>query len=112
MSTQKVALVTGANRGLGFEISRQLAQQGIKVLMGARIADQGETAAQSLRDEGLNVRAVKLDVTSTSDIDQHSQPIELEFGKLDVLINNAAVLIDMNVQPTGGFYSDRQPRDW
>ena len=100
MSTQKVALVTGANRGLGLEISRQLAQQGVTVLMGARKIHQGETAAQSLRDEGLNVRAVKLDVTSTNDIEQLSQQIESQFGKLDVLINNAAVLIDMNVQPT------------
>ena len=100
MSTRQIALVTGANRGLGFEISRQLAKQGVTVLMGARNLESGETAAQTLRDKGLDVHAVKLDVTSVEDMDRLSRHIESEFGRLDVLVNNAAVLIDMNVAPT------------
>ena len=100
MSTRQIALVTGANRGLGFEISRQLAKQDVTVLMGARNSESGESAARTLRDEGLDVRAVKLDVTSVEDMDRLSQQIEADFGRLDVLVNNAAVLIDMNVPPT------------
>jgi NAD(P)-dependent dehydrogenase (short-subunit alcohol dehydrogenase family) len=100
MSTRQIALVTGANRGLGFEISRQLARKDITVFMGARNSESGETAAQTLRDEGLDVRAVKLDVTSVEDMDRLFQQIESECGRLDVLVNNAAVLIDMNVAPT------------
>ena len=100
MNTRPIALVTGANRGLGFEISRQLAKQDLTVLMGARNPESGETAAQTLRDEGLDVRAVKLDVTSVDDMGRLSEQIDSDFGRLDVLVNNAAVLIDMNVPPT------------
>jgi NAD(P)-dependent dehydrogenase (short-subunit alcohol dehydrogenase family) len=100
MSNQRIALVTGANRGLGFEISRQLGGLGFTVLIGARSEDQGTTASQELRDEGLDVQAVRLDVTRAEDIDRVAQQIDGQFGRLDVLVNNAAVLLDMNVQPS------------
>ncbi len=98
--SQRIALVTGANRGLGFEISRQLGQRRFIVLMGARNEEQGDAAAKTLRDEGLDVRAVRLDMTSSEDVERVSEQIEEEFGRLDVLVNNAAVLLDINVQPS------------
>jgi NAD(P)-dependent dehydrogenase (short-subunit alcohol dehydrogenase family) len=95
-----IALVTGANRGLGFEISRQLGKRGLTVLMGARNERQGAEAARELQDEGLDVRAVQLNVTRSEDIERIGNHIENEFGRLDVLVNNAAVLLDINVQPS------------
>jgi NAD(P)-dependent dehydrogenase (short-subunit alcohol dehydrogenase family) len=91
MQTKQVALVTGANKGLGFEIARQLGQKGFFVVLGARDAAKAEAAAATLRGENLHVRALKLDVTSSEDIASLPAYFESEFGRLDVLINNAGV---------------------
>jgi NAD(P)-dependent dehydrogenase (short-subunit alcohol dehydrogenase family) len=90
----KVALITGANKGLGLETGRQLGKLGYTVLLGSRDALKGEVAARVLREEGLSVRVVKLDVGKQSDIDAAAAMIESEFGKLDVLVNNAGVMIE------------------
>jgi len=100
MGREHVALVTGANRGLGFEISRQLGQKGMTVLMGARSTEKGHQAVEKLRGEGLDTRAVALDVTDSASIASAVETIRSEFGKLDVLVNNAAVLLDIGVQPS------------
>ncbi len=68
MNDKTVALVTGANRGLGFEISRQLGQRGMTVIMGARDSGKGEDAAEILHIEGLDTRAVALEVTDSASI--------------------------------------------
>jgi NAD(P)-dependent dehydrogenase (short-subunit alcohol dehydrogenase family) len=88
------ALVTGANRGIGLEVSRQLAQQGYTVLLGARDHIKGAQAAQLLLGEGLDVRFVHLDVADQVSLDRAQAEIEREFGQLDVLVNNAAILYD------------------
>jgi NAD(P)-dependent dehydrogenase (short-subunit alcohol dehydrogenase family) len=93
-STGKVALVTGANKGLGKEIARQLGKQGITVLIGARDDAKGEQAARDLKAEGIDARPLKLEVTSPADIQAAAQQIEATFGKLDILVNNAGVLLD------------------
>lgn len=92
MLSQKVALVTGANRGLGFETSRQLAKMGIKVLMGARRSSRGKAAAKKLQDEGLDVEFILLDVTKAEHIKRVKKYIEKHFGKLDILVNNAGIV--------------------
>ena len=95
MSTaKKIALVTGANKGLGLETSRQLAAQGITVLLGARDLAKGEAAAAPLKAGGLDVRAVKIDVDDRADHAAIAAYIEKEFGVLDILINNAGVMVD------------------
>jgi len=91
MQTKQVALVTGANKGLGFETVRQLGQKGFIVVLAARDAAKAEAAAAALCGENLAVRALKLDVTSAEDIAQLPAFFEKEFGRLDVLINNAGV---------------------
>lgn len=91
MPEKKIALVTGANKGLGLETSRQLAQQGIKVLMGARDATKGTGAAEMLRAEGLDIEFIQLDVTCSDHIRQVKKYIEENFGKLDILVNNAGM---------------------
>jgi len=91
MQTKQVALVTGANKGLGFEIARQLGQKGFIVVLAARNAAKAEAAAATLCAESLHVRALKLDVTNSDDIAQLPAFFEKEFGRLDVLINNAGV---------------------
>jgi len=100
MVERKVALVTGANRGLGFEISRQLGQHHMTVLMGVRNPENGEKAAEALRGEGLDTRAIDLDVTDLASITSAVDAIRSDFGRLDVLVNNAAVLLDIGVQPS------------
>ncbi len=88
---KRVALITGANKGIGFETARQLGKLGITVLVGARNAEKSESAATKLRDEGIDARPLKLDVTSTQDRDAAVKFIEKNFGKLDILVNNAAI---------------------
>ena len=91
----KLALISGANKGIGRETAKQLAQRGFTVLLGARDLAKGEKAAQELAADGLNVRPVKLDVTAQDDIDAVVKLIDHEFdGTLDVLINNASVWLD------------------
>jgi len=90
----KVALVTGANKGLGFETARQLSRNGFKVYMGSRNEEKGTKAAQILLDEGLDVSFVKLDVNSTSDIRNTVDFIKENSGTIDVLINNAGVFLE------------------
>lgn len=90
----KIALVTGGNRGLGFETCRQLAQLGLTVILGARDVTKGETAAKQLKDRGLDVLFSHLDVSNNSHIDRIVCQIEQQFRQIDVLVNNAAILYD------------------
>jgi len=91
---QKIALATGANRGLGFEVSRQLAKLGMQVILTSRDPEKGQKAAEQLRTEGLEVVYCPLDVTNPESIASLSQFIRDKFGRLDVLINNAGLMID------------------
>jgi NAD(P)-dependent dehydrogenase (short-subunit alcohol dehydrogenase family) len=92
----QVALVTGANRGIGLEIVRQLAAKGITVILAARDPRRAEEAAQPLKAQGLAVIPRQLDVTDQASVDQLAREVEAEFGGLDILINNAGVFIDRN----------------
>ncbi|WP_430392035.1 SDR family oxidoreductase [Dyella sp. 20L07] len=93
---ERVALVSGANRGLGLEVVRQLAATGMTVLLGARKFLAGEKAARQLRREGGSVIAVPLDVTSTDDVRALSTRIEHDYGRLDILVNNAGAYFDID----------------
>jgi NAD(P)-dependent dehydrogenase (short-subunit alcohol dehydrogenase family) len=92
---KRIALVTGGNRGLGYETCRQLAQLGLTVLLGARDLTKGKSAAYQLNEkEGLDVMFYQLDVSDTNSISNVVREIDQRFGCLDVLINNAAILYD------------------
>jgi NAD(P)-dependent dehydrogenase (short-subunit alcohol dehydrogenase family) len=93
-TTKKIALVTGGNKGLGLETSRQLAAEGVTVLLGARDLAKGEASAAPLKAEGLDVRAVKIDVDDRADHTAIAAFIEKEFGVLDILVNNAGIMVD------------------
>ena len=92
--TKKVALITGANKGLGYEMAKQLAQAGVKVVVAARDTAKGEAAVEKLKHEGLDVEFLKLDVTDKEDFPKAAEFIESKFGKLDILINNAGISAD------------------
>jgi NAD(P)-dependent dehydrogenase (short-subunit alcohol dehydrogenase family) len=91
---ETIALVTGANKGIGREISRQLAGKGVLVLMGARDRERGEKAVGELRAQGLSVELVPIDVTSDSSVNQTAGEIERRHGRLDILVNNAGIAVD------------------
>ena len=97
MTSERIALVTGGNRGLGLEMAGQLAKAGDTVYLGARDLQKGQQAAASLDGD---VRAIELDVSSSASIDAAIRHIDSESGVLDTLVNNAAVLSDVGVQPT------------
>ncbi len=91
---KKVAVVTGANRGIGFETCRQLAGRGMKVVLAARDEAKGRAAAKRLRDEGLGVDFAPLDVTDDESVRLFAQHIRKTCRRVDVLVNNAGIMID------------------
>jgi NAD(P)-dependent dehydrogenase (short-subunit alcohol dehydrogenase family) len=86
--------VTGANKGLGREISRQLAAKGIFVLIGARDRERGEKAVADLRAQDLPVEFIQIDVTSQASVDHAAAEVERHQGRLDILVNNAGIALD------------------
>jgi len=86
-----IALITGANKGIGFEIARGLGAAGFTVLLGARDSARGSAAAASLVSAGLDVRFVQLDVTDPASVAAAAKHIEHEYAHLDVLVNNAGI---------------------
>jgi NAD(P)-dependent dehydrogenase (short-subunit alcohol dehydrogenase family) len=95
MATKKrIALVTGGNRGLGFETCRQLARLGLTVILTARDITKGKAASKRLNDKGLDVTFYQLDVSDESNINHIADQVESQFGRIDVLVNNAAILYD------------------
>jgi len=88
---KKVALVTGANRGIGFETAKQLGEKGITVVVGARTLQSAEETASKLKSKGIDAYGIQLDVTSSADRAAAAKFLEEKFGKLDILINNAGV---------------------
>ncbi|MGH9228829.1 MAG: SDR family oxidoreductase [Acidimicrobiales bacterium] len=91
MTFASIALITGANKGTGFEVARQLGALGMAVLVGARDTDRGAAAEHRLRELGVDARHVSLDVTDQASIDRAAGWIDSEYGRLDVLVNNAAI---------------------
>jgi NAD(P)-dependent dehydrogenase (short-subunit alcohol dehydrogenase family) len=95
--TQKKALVTGANKGLGLEMAKQLAQQGINVTITSRDKNRGESAVSQLKKEGIHVEMKLLDVSNSRDVERFIKEFASENTSLDILINNAGIEIE------GGF---------
>lgn len=92
--SRRIALVTGANRGLGLEICRQLAKNDFRVIQTARDPQKGQKAAKKLEKEGLDIIFHELDVTDPSSIDTIYNFVETEFERLDILVNNAGIFLD------------------
>ena len=91
---KKIALITGANKGIGFETARQLGKLGMAVVIGSRDAANGDAAAAKLRAEGIDAQPLKLDVTQAKDREAAVKFIQDKFGKLDILVNNAGIAED------------------
>ena len=91
---RKIAVVTGANRGIGFEICRQLAAKGISVVLTSRDEAKGRMAVAQLRSQGLEIEFYQLDVTDTSGIQRLGGFLERKYGAADILINNAGIMAD------------------
>lgn len=91
---KRICLVSGGNRGIGFETSNQLAQLGNIVLLTARDLTKGKTATKQLTDKGLDIIFYQMDVSNQKSIDDTYDKIIQRFGRLDVLVNNAAILYD------------------
>ena len=87
----KIALITGANKGIGYEVARQLGRKGITVLVAARNPELGESAAARLKADGADAHFLELDVTNTETISRAAETIRTRHGRLDILINNAGV---------------------
>jgi NAD(P)-dependent dehydrogenase (short-subunit alcohol dehydrogenase family) len=104
-SQDKVAFITGANKGLGFETARELGELGIAVVIGSRDEAKGQAAAEALKTKGIKkVEAVRFDVTRSEDHQRIARHLESRYGKLDILVNNAGVLRDPgDLGAPGGF---------
>lgn len=91
MPVEKIALITGANKGIGYETARQLGEQGNVVLVGARDEVRGKQAADSLADRGITAVPMRIDVTDAASIADAATQIEQHYGRLDILVNNAGI---------------------
>lgn len=87
-----VALVTGANRGIGLEVARQLGRRGILVLLGVRDTTKGEAAADQLRAQGINAEVLAIDTTSEATVTAAADETANRHGRLDILVNNAGIM--------------------
>jgi NAD(P)-dependent dehydrogenase (short-subunit alcohol dehydrogenase family) len=87
----KIALITGANKGIGYEVARQLGRRGITVLVAARNPALGESAAARLKADGADAHFIELDVTNGGTISRAAETIRARHGRLDILVNNAGV---------------------
>jgi NAD(P)-dependent dehydrogenase (short-subunit alcohol dehydrogenase family) len=93
----RVALVTGANKGIGFATAAGLGRLGITVLVGARDEGRGNEAVSRLLDDGVDARHLRLDVTDDSCVIAAAREVEKAFGRLDILVNNAAVKLEVSL---------------
>lgn len=100
MPAGNIALITGANKGIGFEIARQLGALQTVVLIGARDEARGDQAADALRAQGLQAAALRLDVTDGAAIARVAIQIEEQYGRLDILVNNAGISSRFRVAPS------------
>ncbi|MES2885339.1 MAG: SDR family oxidoreductase [Pseudomonadota bacterium] len=94
MASQKIALVTGANKGIGFETARQLGKQGIHIIVASRDPAKAEAATLALRSDDISAEALTLDVGSAKSIDLALKQVGDQHGRLDILVNNAGVMHD------------------
>jgi len=99
-TSQPIALVTGANKGIGYEIARGLGAAGATVLLGCRSTDRGRKAEEALRAEGIQAEALQLDVTDPDAVRAAASLIERRFGHLDILVNNAGVNLEAGAKPS------------
>jgi NAD(P)-dependent dehydrogenase (short-subunit alcohol dehydrogenase family) len=95
-----IALISGANKGIGYEIARGLGAKKIRVLVGARDEARGHAATEKLKADGADARFIRLDVTNHETIRRASEWIEKEFGRLDILVNNAGIA-EFGAKPSG-----------
>lgn len=93
-NTKRIVLVTGANKGIGKEIARQLGALGMTVLLGVRDSGRGEEAVVELKAGGADAEAIRIDVTDEASITEAASQIEAKFGRLDVLVNNAGIALE------------------
>ena len=100
MSAKVVALVTGANKGIGFEVARQLAQAEVHVLIGVRNPEKGAAAVAQLSEEGLIGESLPIDVTDLGSIADAAVKIAADFGRLDILVNNAGTVASDDMPPS------------
>ncbi|MEY8738429.1 SDR family oxidoreductase [Bacillales bacterium AN1005] len=94
LKNKQIALVTGGNRGIGFELVKQLALKGFKVILASRDSKRGQESAQKLKESNLDVSFVVMDVENQESIRQAATYVNEKYGRLDVLINNAGVYLD------------------
>lgn len=101
MTAKRQALVTGANKGIGLAIAKGLAEAGMTVWMAARDRQRGETAVESLQDDGHDVRLIELDVASDTSVTRATAWLSGQIEALHVLVNNAGILVDATTPPSG-----------
>jgi len=99
--TTKIALITGANKGIGLETARQLGAAGMTVLVGARDEARGRAAERALREGGADARFAELDVASEESARKAAAWTEAEYGRLDILVNNAGITGTSRALPSG-----------
>jgi NAD(P)-dependent dehydrogenase (short-subunit alcohol dehydrogenase family) len=98
--TNRTALVTGANKGIGLEIARQLAQAAVHVIIGARDEARAKAALDDLSSQGLKAQSVSIDLNDHASIAAAAETIRAEHGKLDILVNNAGIVDAEDGPPT------------